>query len=583
MAPEAKPFNIRLNTILVLCLGIVIGVASFYFIDLKLSTLSNQKETQAKSDEPLYWVAPMDPNYRRDKPGKSPMGMDLIPVYQEADKNRSLGVVSISATMSNNIAVKTIPVEQRVIAPTIEVIGTLKYSDDDVVHVHPRIAGWVERLYIKAKGDRVQKGQVLYELYSPELVNIQEEYLLSLQGNDSALIKASERKLRAFNVPESSIDEIRQSRKVKQTIAFSSPQDGVVENLNIREGYFVELGKTLFSIADLSKLWLELELLPQQASGITTGSHVHYNFDYLSNKQFHGVIDYIYPSADTNSKALVARVRIDNNDKQLKANMFANAQIVISKVDAGITVPVSAVIRLADSNRVVVALADGEFKSVNVELGVTDDKYVEVLSGLADNDKVVVAGQFLIDSESSKTSDFLRFSQPEEEVKSVWVAATIKAVDRETRVVNARHDPIEEWGWPEMVMDFNVVDDLDLSPLGAGTSLHLEITKQVNGEYVVSNIHIMDGHNMADAEPSSATVTGVINQYDANTGIANISRGPIAKWQREAATMDFLIHEDIRENIPEVGREFTFTFEIHEGEFVVVAFEHAATQQHMHH
>lgn len=583
MASEAKPFNTRLSIMLALCAGIVIGVASFYFLGAKLSAFSNQSETQAKSDEPLYWVAPMDPNYRRDKPGKSPMGMDLIPVYQESEQDKDVGVVTISSAVSNNIAVKTAPVEKRTISPTIDVIGTLKYSDDDVVHVHPRIAGWVERLYIKAKGDRVQKGQVLYELYSPELVNIQEEYLLSLQGNDSALIKASERKLRAFNVPETSIADIRRTRQVKQTIAFSSPQSGVVENLNIREGYFVELGKTLFSIADLSKVWLELELLPQQADGVTIGSEVQFNFDYIANEKFHGVIDYIYPSADSKSRALIARVRLDNTERKLKANMFANAKIVKQAVNADITVPLSAVIRLADSNRVVVALGNGEFKSVNVDLGLSDNSYVEILNGLDQQDSVVVTGQFLLDSESSKTSDFLRYSKLQSPAESVWVAATIKAVDHENRVVNARHDPIEEWDWPEMVMDFNVVDDLDISLLNAGISLHLEITKQASGDYVISNIHIMDNHEMADAKPSSATVTGVINQYDMDTGIANISRGPIEKWQREAATMDFLIDENIRNQIPEIGQAFTFTFEIHDGEFVVVAFEQAANQQHMHH
>ena len=289
-----KTYNTGFLFTIVIAFGVGIGFALY-----GLPLISDDNNTSS-SDHPLYWVAPMDANYKRDKPGKSPMGMDLVPVYKEADSASSAesttgnsGIVQISPEVINNLGVRTAKVTLGTINSEFNTVGYVQYDEDRLVHIHPRVEGWVEKLYVKAKGDPVEKGAPLYTLYSPTLVNAQEEYLLALRRNNSVLINAAKERLKALQVPESEINRIRSENKVSQTITITAPQSGVLDYLDAREGMYVQPGIKMMSIGDLQHLWVIGEVYERQINQIEKGDAVTISLDHLPSAQWQGNIDYM--------------------------------------------------------------------------------------------------------------------------------------------------------------------------------------------------------------------------------------------------------------------------------------------------
>jgi Cu(I)/Ag(I) efflux system membrane fusion protein len=384
----------------------------------------------------------------------------------------------------------------------------VQYDQDKLVHIHPRIQGWVDKLYTRSSGDPIKKGQALYEIYSPQLVNAQEELLLAIQRSTSdqatlnsgnnRLIDAARDRLKALQLDDSFIALLMRNKKVQQTVTFYSPQDGVIDNLNIQEGFYVQPGTTMMSIGALDDVWVEAEIFERQASLIKVGLPVTMMLDYLPGRSWQGTIDYVYPTLDAKTRTLRLRLRFANNDGALKPNMFARLEIHSNREENLLVVPREAVIRTGNQDRVVLALGEGRFKSVAVELGRLDGNFAEILGGLVAGEKVVTSAQFLLDSESSKTSDFMRMAHSQntgantnEKPKSVWVAGSIVAAMPEQKSVTAAHEAIAEWDWPEMTMDFSVAEDVDFKQLSQGTVLHMEITELDNHQYQISAIHIM--------------------------------------------------------------------------------------------
>ena len=376
------------------------------------STLSAGDSAPKK---PLYWEAPMDANYRRDGPGKSPMGMDLIPVYAQDGGafDQGPGTIKISPEVVNNLGVRTAKVEHRQLHTQIRTVGYVQYDEDHLIHIHPRVEGWIEKLYVKAAGDPVLQGQPLYELYSPQLVNAQEELLLALKRKNQRLIQAAEDRLLALQLSPSFIGELKREGQVRQTVTFRSPQSGVVDNLNIREGFYVKPGTTLMSVGSLDDVWVEAEVFERQAALVEVGLPVTMSLDYLPGKEWRGTVDYVYPSLDEKTRTLRIRLRFNNAAGTLKPNMFAQVLIETSQGGDGLIVPREAVIRTGSQDRVVLALGEGHFKSIAIGLGGVNEQYAEILTGLNADDTVVVSAQFLLDSESSKNSDFMRMHQGE--------------------------------------------------------------------------------------------------------------------------------------------------------------------------
>jgi Cu(I)/Ag(I) efflux system membrane fusion protein len=541
--------------IIAIIIGAAIGAG---ILGLFLNPNSEGPKTNSEEKKPLYWVAPMDSNYRRDKPGKSPMGMDLIPVYEDESSTDDFGpgAVRVAPHVVNNLGVRTAPVELENMHTEISTVGYVQYDEDKLIHIHPRVDGWIEKLYVKAEGDPVEKGQPLYSLYSPQLVNAQEELLIALKRNNASLVTAAKDRLKALQLSAGLIKELEQTKKVQQTITFYSPQAGVVDGLKIREGFYVKPGDTLLSIGKLDQVWVEAEVFERDAALIKEGLPVSMTLDYLPGEDWTGVVDYVYPALNSKTRTLRVRLKFGNPDFQLKPNMFAQVSIHANQADSAIIVPKEAVIRTGKQDRVVLALGDGQFKSIEVTIGRVDKDSIEILSGLNEDDVVVTSAQFLIDSESSKSSDFKRMTH-DEVPNSIWMQGEVNSVMTGHRMVNITHGPAEAWDWPEMTMDFNVAENVDVDSLKSGQSLHFEVSKTEDSGYEVTGIHIM-----SQPEVSSATVSGLINEITLGNRTFNISRGPIEKWDRPAATMDFIVAENIEIADFNVGDNVTFTFEV---------------------
>ena len=368
----------------------------------------------AMADEPLYWVAPMDPGYRSDKPGKSPMGMDLIPVY--ADDGGAAGSrVEILPEVVNNLGVRTAPVRRETLSRKISTVGYLDYDETRISHIHTRTEGWIERLAVRAEGEQVGEGQLLFELYAPTLVNAQEEYLQALASGNRLLSQASAERLLALGVSPAQVKQLEQHRKVAQYVRFHAPQSGILSRLNVREGMYVKPDTEVMSLANLDQVWLLAEVFERQAGWVKKGQAAEARLPALPERTWSGEVEYIYPDLDPVTRTLRARLRFDNTERLLMPNMYAHVDIHGEPAREILTIPHEALIRGADMTRVVISLGNGSFEVREIRAGMESGDRVEVLSGLEEGEEIVVSAQFLIDSEASLNAGLQRLQSPGDE------------------------------------------------------------------------------------------------------------------------------------------------------------------------
>ncbi len=364
----------------------------------------------AESDagrEILYWVAPMDPNYRRDEPGKSPMGMDLVPVYAD-DVDAQPGVVRIDPVVVANLGVRAAIAERGSLPRLIKTVGYVDYNEDRVQHVHTRVDGWIETLAVKASGEPVSKGQLLFELYSPTLVNAQQEYVAALRSGNRSLTTASQDRLMALGMGAADIAQLEKDRTVRQRVNVYAQSDGFVTQLGVREGMFVTPATEVMTVANLDTVWLIAEVFERQAAWVEVGQAATVELDYLPGRTWRGTVDYVYPELEQQTHTLRVRVRFDNTEGLLRPNMFAHVHIEGTPVENIVHVPREAVIRGERLNRVVIDLGEGRFRSQPVRLGLESGDRIAIRSGLAGGERIVTSAQFLIDSESNVGSALSR-------------------------------------------------------------------------------------------------------------------------------------------------------------------------------
>jgi Cu(I)/Ag(I) efflux system membrane fusion protein/cobalt-zinc-cadmium efflux system membrane fusion protein len=364
--------------------------------------------------EPLYWKAPMDPTYIRDQPGKAPMGMDLVPVCGDPPAAGG-GGIAIHPGIIQSMGVRMADVERRDLTRTIRAVGRVDYDERLVAHVHTKIQGWIEKLYVEYSGQVVKPGQRLLEIYSPELVSTQEEFLIALryqeetsgssfpdvQESGASLLSATRRRLELWDIPDRDIERLLETREIRKTLTLYAPAGGVVTQLMVREGMEVTPNQNLYTISDLSRVWVYANVYEYELPWVETGQLAEVTLSYLPGATFRGEVSYVYPFLEPKTRTARVRIELANPDGLLKPDMYADVRIYAATVPGVLTVPEEALIRSGKRTLAVVALGQGRFEPRPVELGIdSGDGWLEVRSGLREGDRVVTSGQFLIDSES---------------------------------------------------------------------------------------------------------------------------------------------------------------------------------------
>lgn len=389
---------------------IVMAAVFSLFIGLLLGRCaSNTTHGTAVSVQALVkeeiWTCSMHPQIRQPKPGKCPIcAMDLIPVITSGSTTETgPREIMLSENARRLAEVETAPVERRSVAVDIRMTGKVQFDETRVAYIAPRVAGRIDRLYANFTGMAVKAGDPLADLYSPELVSARQE-LLTAKSLGESLLTATRERLRLWGLTTEQIAEIERSGKAQDHVTFYSPISGVVVEKEAREGMYVEAGMRIFTLADLSRVWVQLDAYESDLALLRDGQEVELQAEAYPGESFKGTIAFIEPILDPMTRTVKVRVAVPNPDGRLKPEMFVHA-IVRAKVASGdavlpLVIPASA--PLVTGKRAVVYVAvperDGVFEGRDVVLGPRAGDYYVVQSGLSEGERVVTRGNFKIDS-----------------------------------------------------------------------------------------------------------------------------------------------------------------------------------------
>ncbi|WP_321850398.1 efflux RND transporter periplasmic adaptor subunit [Burkholderia diffusa] len=421
----------------------------------------------------LYWHDPMVPAQHFDKPGKSPfMDMQLEPVY--ADEGGGSAGIRIDAGLQQNLGIRYAAVRRQEAPEAFDAVGTTQFDESQADVVQSRVTGYIDRLYASAPMQRIAKGAPIASLFVPDWLAPQEEYLaLRRSGMDNGMLEASRARMRALSVPEGVIAALDRTGKAQTHIVLSSPQTGVVSELNVRDGAQVAPGQTLVKIAGLSRLWLIVEIPEALALSVQPGMTVDATFAGDPTRHFTGKIRELLPGISTTSRTLQARLEIDNAALKLTPGMLMRVRVATRKAQSRLLVPSEAVITTGKSSVVIVKNADGRLQPAAITVGNDIGNDTEVLGGLDDGETVVASGQFLIDSEASLKSVLPKLdggstssaagttaanavgSAPASSSAATRTYETTGKVEKVTpKDITFSHQPVPVLGWPAMTMAF---------------------------------------------------------------------------------------------------------------------------------
>lgn len=432
----------------------------------------------------LYWYDPMQPAQHFDQPGKSPfMDMMLVPKY--ADETDATDV-RLSAHTVRNLGVRLGKAEMTPVGGTLAAVGRVEADERRIYAVQTRAAGYVERLHVRALGDRVHAGQRIAAVYAPEFVAAQSELLALRKLKDvaglDALIGGARERLRLLGMAEAEIEAVEAAGSASRTVGVYAPAGGIVQTLGVREGAQVAPGQTWMQIADLAEVWLIAEVPERDIGRLAAGRSATARFEAYPGMDFAGRVDYLYPDLDTQTRTGRVRIALANPRGRLQPGMYAQVNIDGGRRDA-LTVPSEAVIATGTRQTVILSRGGG-FVPAAVETGMEEDGRTEILAGIGAGDDVVLSGQFLIDSEASLSGVLARLAPRE---TTAGVHGTLTAVD--DRHVTLRHGPIPALQWPAMTMRFRLRDPAAARGLARGARVAFEV-KLVpeDGEYVIERI-----------------------------------------------------------------------------------------------
>jgi Cu(I)/Ag(I) efflux system membrane fusion protein/cobalt-zinc-cadmium efflux system membrane fusion protein len=360
-----------------------------------------------------FYRHPHNPTVTSPTPKKDEMGMDFVPVYAEGSSGGS--AVTIDNATIQNMNVKTAPAELRSIGERIRTVGYLEYDEERMVTVTTKYSGFVEKVFVNYVGEPVRRGEALFEIYSPELVQTQQELLSAIEfaarmagaGDDAkrqaeGLVRAARERLAYWDISPAQVARLENSGKVIRTLKVTSPANGLVmKRMSGLEGMAVRPGMELFHIADLSSLWLKAELFEDQLARVPLGSPANVTLTYFPGETFRGKVRFIEPQVSEKTRTVALKVEVPNRGGRLRAGMYAT--VLFDRADAApvVAVPSLAVLRTGQRNVVIVAEGGGRFSPREVQLGAEGNGWVEIRAGVAAGEEIVTSSQFLIDSESN--------------------------------------------------------------------------------------------------------------------------------------------------------------------------------------
>lgn len=439
----------------------------------------------AASDGPdiLYWVAPMDPNFRQPGPGKSPMGMDLIPVYAGQEPSEDPAEVTLSAAEINAIGVRTAIARVSEISKRIETVGFVGYDEHRTSHVHTRVEGWIEELAVRAVGDRVRRGDLMFEMFSPVIGASSAELVRAIAAGDRRIVETARSNLRSQGMTDAQIAEVERNGELARNLKVVAPQDGIVISLNAADGMFLQPGTQAVSLTDLSTVWLIVDVFERDIARLSDDMRAVARFEHLTGRTFDGAVDYIYPELDPDTRTLPVRLRFDNAEGLLRPNMFGNVSLIPNKTRTALTVPTEAIIRTGSAERVILRTGAGTFKPRLVTTGLRDrfgeGGRTEIVQGLAPGEEVVASAQFLIDSESALSAGLMRMA-PTDGAPARGTGELVD-LDPDTRMATIRHGALESLDWPEMTSRFPVRADVALDRLSIGQQVAFRAARGADG------------------------------------------------------------------------------------------------------
>ncbi|HVT45270.1 MAG TPA: efflux RND transporter periplasmic adaptor subunit [Thermoanaerobaculia bacterium] len=400
----------KLPWILTLVLAIALGVAVLGRSKDSPSVAADQHADHKTADKKvLYWVDPMHPAYKSDKPGIAPdCGMDLVPVYAgeavaEGAQSDVAGYsnVKLSAERQQLIGVQTGFAETRSIGRTVRAVGRVAVDETRLHTITTKFDGYIEKLYVDYTGRQVRRGQPLFSIYSPDLLATQQEYLLALRAakQSPSLLESSRRRLQLWDISASDIRRLEETGATRKSLTIASPASGFVMTKNAIEGGRITAGEPLFEIADLDRVWIFADVYESELAFARIGAAAKVTLSYLPGRTFEGKVTFVTPTVDPMTRTAKVRIEVDNRDHSLKPDMFAD--VLIEEPARMVTaVPESAVMSTGKRSVLFVIGEGGTFEPREVETGVRSDRFVEIRSGVEPGEKVATQANFLIDSES---------------------------------------------------------------------------------------------------------------------------------------------------------------------------------------
>ncbi|HEU4691990.1 MAG TPA: efflux RND transporter periplasmic adaptor subunit [Vicinamibacterales bacterium] len=444
----------------------------------------------------LYWHDPMVPGVRFDKPGKSPyMDMQLVPVY--ADEAMADSGVRIAANVSQNLGIRLGKVERVAFDRGLTAVGSVAFDENQLVVIPARVEGYVTRLFVRTPLERVRRGQPLAEVQAPAWLEAQQEFLALLEAQSEAaraLRDAARDRMRVLGVPEATIKRIESERKTHATTTVTSPIDGVVSELGVREGSAFMPGSPLFRLNGMGTVWVNARIPEAHVSLLRPGAKVTASATAWPGKTFEGKVIALLPEVEAQTRTLTARAELANPDAQLAPGMFVSMSFESSKNEPQLAVPTEAVITTGERSVVIVSNGDGSYGVANVTTGEESEGRTAVLTGLSEGQEVVVSGQFLIDSEASLKSTVSRLGTAAPAAEADSADADAKGIHSATGKVTAiddvsvtlDHSAVASLDWPPMVMGFKKPPSGIPSDLAVGDSVSFTFKKTEDGYQLVN-------------------------------------------------------------------------------------------------